>query len=272
MQPAKKPTLAEIIAAHAPRREYERYLAVNRLLFRPLSFPGVWLLARLGISSEAASWLSGAAALAAFACLLRPAGPLFWPGAALLFLFNYADCLDGGLARALGTRNPYGRFLDSIMNWADMLFWTVIGVTAWRLPALRLYDCECGPDPLLWAAAGVGCSFFAAYSSHLETVFDQVLRPHWEPLVTPAGSVPAAGPLEGKRGFAFWGRVLVSNLRVRETHYLLLAAAGLAGTLDLLLAFFLVFNGLFTLALLAAYCRRGKAVFNSGAGREPGGK
>ena len=47
-----------------------------------------------------------------------------------------------------------------------------------------------------------------------------------------------------------------------------LAAACLAGAADLLLAFFLVFNGLFALVLLFIYCRRGKAVFNSGAGRE----
>lgn len=263
-----KPTLAEIKAAHAPRREYERWLGVNRLLFRPLSFPGVWLLARLGVSSEAASWFSGAAALAAFACLLRPEGPLFWPGVELLFLFNYADCLDGGLARALGTRNPYGRFLDSIMVWADMAFWAVLGTAVWRLPELRFYDCECGPDPLAWAAAGVLCSFFVAYSASLEGIFDLTLRPYWEKLAAAGGEPPASSPLEGKKGAAFWGRVLAANLRVRETHYLLLALAGLARAVDLLLAFFLVFYALLTLALLIAYCRRGRRVFDSGAGRE----
>ncbi len=263
------PSLKEILAQHVQKADYERYLFASRFVFRPPSFPAIWLLVRLGVSSEAASWLSGLAAFAAYACLLWPGAPLLWPGVALLMLFNFSDCLDGGIARAMRTRNPYGRFLDSIMGWADMIFWTVIGVTVWRLPELRAAGDALGLPPLVWAAAGVLCSFFVCYYSSLEVMFDQVLRPYWEPSSGGNGTVPSSSPLRGKTGAAFWGRVVVSNLRVRETHYLLLAAACLTGTADLLLAFFLAFSGLFTAVLLVTYCRRGKAVFNSGAGREP---
>lgn len=268
MSENRNPTLAEIKAAHAPKREYERYLFVSRFIFRPPSFAAIWLAVRLGISSESASWLSGVAALAAFACLLRPEGPLFWPGVLLLALFNFMDCLDGGIARVMKTRNPYGRFLDSIMGWADMLFWTVIGVAVWRLPELRTAGNALGVNPLAWLGAGVLCSFFATYFVSLEVIFDEVLRPYWEPLAGGGSGAGASGPLAGKSGAEFWGRVAVSNLRVRETHYLLLGAAGLVGSVDLLLALFLAFNGLFTLGLLFTYCARGKAVFAAGAGRE----
>lgn len=265
---AEYPSLAEVRAAHATKRDYERYLFVSRYLFRPLAFLATWVLVRIGLSSEAASWLSGAAALAGFVCLLWPGEPLLWAGVAFLFLFNFFDCLDGGIARIMGTRNPYGRFLDSIMSWADMLFWAIIGVAVWRMPALRLQGDLLGIAPAAWLAAGFLCSFFAAYYTYLEATFDAVLRSHWEKLSSSGGEPPPSSPLTGRTGAAFWGRVLVSNLRVRETHYVLLALACLAGAVDLLLAFFLAFNAAFTAALLIIYCRRGRAVFNSGLGRE----
>lgn len=264
----KFPTIAEIRAAHSARAEYERYLFANRYFFRPLSYGLTWLALRSGLSSETVSWLSGLAALSGFCLLLKPGVPALWPGIGFLLLFNFLDCVDGDISRVMRTRNPYGRFLDSIMGWADMLFWTVIGITVWRLPVLRTAGDAWGLDPHVWPAAGFLCAFFVSYSSSLEAIFDQVLRPYWEPLAAQGGEVPSSSPLKGKSGAAFWGRVAVSNLRVRETQYLLLSAACLSGGVDLLLAFYLLFNGLFTFTLLFTYCRRGKTVFDSGAGRE----
>lgn len=268
----KTVTIAEIRAAHSARAEYERYLIVNRYFFRPLSYGLTWLALRFSLSSEAVSWLSGAAALTGFCLLLSPGGPALWPGIAFLMLFNFLDCVDGDVSRVMRTRNPYGKFLDSIMGWADMLFWTVVGITAWRLPELRMAGAAWDLDPRGWVAAGLLCAFFASYYTSLEVIFDQVLRPYWEPLTAKGGEIPSSSPLKGKSGPAFWGRVLVSNIRVRETQYLLLAAACLTGCVDLLLVFFLIFNGFFTLTLLFTYCRRGKMVFESGAGREFAGK
>jgi hypothetical protein len=268
MSATKYPTLAEIHASHGPKKEYDRYLFAGRYIFRPPSFPAIWLLVRLGVTSEGASWLSGLAALAGFACLLWPSGPLLWQGALLLNLFNFIDCLDGGIARAMRTRNPYGRYLDSIMWWADMLFWTVIGVTVLRLPELRLAGDALGLPAWVWPAAGAFSAFLNAYAAYLEGVFDQVLRPHWEALQRREGLEPAPTPLAGKPLPEVIVRVLVQNLRVRETHYLLLAAAFFFGWADLLLAFFLLVNAALVLALLVSYSGRGRRIREAGLGRE----
>ncbi len=264
----KYPNLGEILAAHAPKREYERYLFVSRFIFRPPSFLASWLLVRLGVSSEAVSWLSGLAALAGFLCLLWPGLPFLWTGIAFLMLFNFFDCLDGGIARIMHTRNPYGRFLDSIMCWADMLFWTVIGVTVWRLNELRSLGDSFGVSPLIWLAVGVLSAFLASYAAYLEDLFDQVLRVHWEILLSREGVLPVPTPIVGKALPEIIARVLVHNLRVRETHYLLLALACALGYADALLAFFLVFNAVLVFSLLFSYCRRGRKIYDSGLGKE----
>lgn len=263
----KYPTLSEIRAAHAPKREYERYLFASRFLFRPPSFPAIWLLVRLGVSSEAASWLSGLAALAGFVCLLWPGAPLLWPGVFFFMLFNFFDCLDGGIARIMRTRNPYGHFLDSIMWWADMLFWTVIGVTVWRLPGLRLLGDSLGLNPGIWLVVGALSAFLAAYAAYLDSVFDLILGGHWQTLLRREGVTPASTPIAGKPGPEVFARVLAHNLRVRETHYLLLAAACALGRADLLLAFFLAVNAALVALLLFTYCRRGRKIYESGLGR-----
>lgn len=268
MNDPQKPTLAEIKASHAPKREYERYLFVSRFIFRPPSFPAIWLLVRLGVSSEAASWLSGLSAFAGFVCLLWPGAPLLWPGAFFLILFNLFDCLDGGIARIMCTRNPYGHFLDSIMWWADMLFWTVIGFTVWRLPQLRLIGDSLGINPGIWLAAGVFSAFLADYAAYLDSVFDLVLREHWETLSRSAGVTPAATPIAGKSGLEVFARVLGHNLRVRESYYILLAVSFALGCADLLLAFSLVVNAVLVAALLFIYCRRGRKIRESGLGRD----
>jgi len=256
----KRPTMEEIRASHAPKREYERYLLVSRFIVRPLSFPATWLLVRLGLSGEGASWLSGLSALAGFLCLLAPGRPLLWTGLLLLLLFNFFDCLDGGIARVLNARNPYGRFLDSMMGWADMVFWTIIGITIWRLPSLRpIGDCA-GLPPLFWLGAGALCSFLGDYALYIENVFDQALREHWEKIQAGSGILPAATPTAGKGGVEVFFRSFVHNMRVRETHYLLLGFSFVFGCADALLLFVLALNAAVVLSLLVTYCRRGRAV------------
>ena len=265
----KLPTLAEIRASHAPKVEYERYLFASRFVFRPPSFPAIWLLVRLGVSGEAASVLSGFSALAGFICLLMPGAPLLWTGISFLMLFNFFDCLDGGIARIMEARNPYGRFLDSMMGWADMVFWTVIGITVWRVPALRLTGEALGVSPMVWLAIGAACAFLSDYAAYLENVFDQVLREYWEKLVAKEGVVPTATPLVGKSGPEVFVRAFIHNMRVRETHYLLLALACAVGRADILLAGILLLNSAVVLSLLVTYCRRGRKIRTAvlGAGK-----
>ncbi|MCM2267373.1 MAG: CDP-alcohol phosphatidyltransferase family protein [Elusimicrobiales bacterium] len=265
----KYPGMREIMAAHEDKREYERRLFASRFVFRPPSFPAIWLLVRLGVSSEGASWLSGFFALCGLSCLLWPSGPLLWPGVLFLCLFNFMDCIDGGIARIMGTRNPYGRFLDSIMWWADMLFWGVLGIAVWRMPELSGFGNSLGIPSGFWVAAGGAVSFLASYGAYLDSVFDLTLKAYWEKLRGDAGMVPSSTPLQGKRGVEVFLRVMMHNLRVRETHYLLLAAAFALRAADLFLAFFLLFYSVMTLALLVSYCRRGREVFMSGLGRSP---
>ncbi|MHB0997327.1 MAG: CDP-alcohol phosphatidyltransferase family protein, partial [Elusimicrobiales bacterium] len=170
----------------------------------------------------------------------------------------FFDCLDGGIARVMNTRNSYGRFLDSIMWWADMVFWVAVGVTVWRMPELRLFADSRALAPGIWLAAGAACALLADYAAYLDSVFDLALRSPWEKLVVKAA--PTATPLEGKAGPEFFARVTVHNLRVRETHYLLLAAAAVTGSVDLLLGGMTVFYAIVVLLLLAVYCGRGKKV------------
>ncbi len=255
-----RPTLAEIKASHAPKVVYERFLPVSRFIFRPPSFYAIWLLVRLGVSGEAASWLSGLSALAGFVLLLWPSGPLLWPGILMLMLFNFFDCLDGGIARITGAQNPYGRFLDSIMWWADMLFWMVIGLVLWRVPGLRQLGDSFGIAPWVWIASGVACAYLVTYAAYLDSVFDQALSGEWTRLISGGADPAAPTPLAGKHGPEFAARVFVHNMRVRETHYVLLALACAIGCADLLLAGMLCFNMILVLLLLTVYCARGRKV------------
>jgi len=254
------PSLAEIKASHAPKIEYERYLLASRFVFRPPSFPAIWLLVRLGLSGEGASWLSGMSAFLGFVCLLWPSGPLLWPALAFLLLFNFFDCLDGGIARITNARNSYGRFLDSIMWWADMLFWLLIGVTVWREPGLRTLGASFGLQPGLWLTLGALCAFLADYASYLDNTYDQTLRGPWDKLMASKGMPPAATPTMGKPWPEVLARALVHNMRVRETHYLLLIPAFAFGAADLFLAVFTAFNAALVPALLFVYCSRGRKI------------
>jgi hypothetical protein len=260
MTEKKHPTLAEIKASHAPKIEYERYLLASRFVFRPPSFPAIWILVRLGITGETASWLSGLSAMAGFACLLWPSGSLLWQGLIFLILFNFFDCLDGGIARITNARNSYGRFLDSIMYWADMLFWLILGVTVWRTSALRITGNEMGLLPGIWLTLGALCFFLTDYAAYLDNTFDQALKAPWEKLMASKGGAPASTPTAGKAWPEVLLRSFVHNMRVRETHYLLLIPAFAFGMGDLFLAVMLAFNAALVPALLFVYCRRGRKV------------
>ncbi len=260
MSERKYPTLAEIKASHAPRVEYERYLVANRFIFRPPSFPAIWLLVRLGVSGELASWFSGLSAMLGFVCFLWPSRPLLWQGLGFLMLFNFFDCLDGGIARITDRRNSYGRFLDEAMGWADMLFWLLLGVVVWRSPQLRHTGDSLGLLPGLWLTVGALCFFLSVYAAYLERTFDQTLRAGWEKLRAAHGVAPTATPVVGKNWPEVLARSLAHNLRVRETHYLLLVPAFAFGLADAFLVFMTCFYALTVLTLAIVYCRRGRKV------------
>src|SRR5713226_2142079 len=101
-------------------------------------------------------------------------------GLALLLLFNLLDCVDGSIARAMGTGNPYGRFLDSACGAVvDLGFWAAVGIAAFRHPSLLAKPEGFGHGPFLWLVAARSPCLLAAYVGQLERSFDELVRSEW---------------------------------------------------------------------------------------------
>jgi hypothetical protein len=246
------PTLGDIRHAHGVKREYERYLPLSRYVFRPLGFAVTWLALRLGVTSEAVSWLSAAVGLLGLAGLMSAREGVAAAGLGLLLLFNLLDCVDGSIARAMGTGNPYGRFLDSICGGVvDLGFWAAVGVMAFRHPDL-LAGLAGPSDPAFWLAVGGVTCFLAVLLHEVERAYEQFVHAAWE---APDGGEPTAGAAREP-----WLKTLARNLRVRETQYALLALAMVAGAVDVLLAGYLLYYLAHVLTALRVYAARGRAV------------
>jgi len=253
MTAAPAPSLAAIRAAHGAKRGYERCLVLSRWLFRPLGFAATWALLRLGVSSEAVSWLSALVGLAGIAALVAGSEGAGVAGLVLLALFNLLDCVDGSLARSAGTGNPYGRFLDSACGAVvDLAFWAAVGVAAFRHPA----QAGAVAPSLTWLAVGGAACFLAALLLVVERAYDELLAGPWSRL---AGAGPP-GAIAGSDAPGSLLRQLERNLRVRETHYALLAVAWWAAALHVLLAGALVYYLARVSVTLAVYVRRGRVV------------
>jgi hypothetical protein len=254
------PTLRDIWLAHRERHGYERYLILNRILFRPPGFVLTWVAVRVGLTSEAVSWLSGVVGLIGCAALVRGDTALQPAGLALLFLFNLLDCVDGDLARTLKTRNPYGRFLDSVCGGIiDLGFWAVVGILAFRHPELLRDPDGFGQGSLFWLGVGGATCFLAVTLGYLERTYVELLVEAWERLRP--GRAGAGAASEGEEAATVLAvRHLTRNLRVRETHYVLLLIAWWVRAVDVLLAAYLIFYALHALLVLVLYARRGRAI------------
>src|SRR5438128_6592522 len=245
------PNLDDIRSAHGRKREYERYLPLSRYVFRPIGFRLTWVALRLGITSEAVSWLSAAVGLLGLAGLMSGRPGVTAAGLGLLLFFNLLDCVDGSMARALGTGNPYGRFLDSICGGVvDLGFWAAVAVMAFRRPVLGSGS-GLG-EPMLWLAVGGVTCFLAALLHEVEQAYELIVHPAWQ---GPGGGEPTVGAAREP-----WLKTLARNLRVRETQYGLLLVAMVAGAVDVLLAGYLLYYFVHVLAALRVYAARGRAV------------
>lgn len=268
-----QPTLQEIRAAHSWKREYERYLPLSRYVFRPIGFLATWLAVRLGATSEAVSWLSGAVGLMGLMGLVSQRGGAIQVGLGLLMVFNLLDCVDGSIARVLRTENPYGRFLDSVCGGIiDLGFWVVVGVMAFRHPELLLWLEPFGYGPMFWLALGGITCFLCEILSFLEHRFDELLRPYRESRSEDqvgaeqhreeiSESDPAM--LQGRQSAWPLRLIVATNLRVRETHYVFLVIAYLTSAVDVLLSLYLIYYLTHSLLLLGIYCIRGRQVRQS---------
>jgi hypothetical protein len=245
------PTLDEIRSAHGSKREYERLLPLSRYVFRPIGFRLTWVALRLGLSSEAVSWVSAVVGLLGLAGLMSGREGVAAAGLALLLLFNLLDCVDGSLARALGTGNPYGRFLDSICGGVvDLAFWAAVGVMVFRRPVLSARSGV--GEPTLWLAVGGVTCFLAVLLHEIEQAYDQIVHPAWQGR---DGGEPTGGAVREP-----WLKTLARNLRVRETQYALLAVAMVGKAVEVLLAGYLLYYFANVLAALRVYVARGRAV------------
>jgi phosphatidylglycerophosphate synthase len=259
-------TLKHIIDAHSWKCDYERYLPISRFVFRPAGFVAAWVAIRIGLSSEAVSWLSAVTGLLGCAALASGKTELISVGIVLLLFFNLLDCVDGSVARVMKTENPYGRFLDSFCGGAvDFIFWGVIGLMAFQHPFLLLWPDAFGNGALFWLLLGLATSYLYIYLGYMERTFDELLRPHWERMEASEDEKAAHSGAQEKeinsgKYSSRWIMLLNNNLRVRETHYVLLLFAFFFRVIDLLLLSYFLYYLALDIALGIAYSRRGRMI------------
>ena len=263
------PTLKEIRNAHAWKREYEKYLPLSRFVFRPIGFLLTWLAIRIGLTTEAVSWLSGLAGLTAYICLMSGREGLLLTGIGFLHLFNLLDCVDGSIARTMKTENPYGKYLDISMGWIDMGFWAIIGTMVYRHPIFLYYSNPLGYGPIFWLAVGGLTCYFSNLFKYIEGTFDNCLRNGWNNIKTKKNDGLMDKPENVKTKEDFHSktnfspvmsiiRKLNHNLRVRETTYFLLLLAYFCKIIDLLLIAYLFYYFMHTVILVIIYSIRGR--------------
>ena len=230
----------------------------------------------MGWTSEGVSWLSGLVGLVGCALLAGGAPQLLPVGIGILFLFNLLDCVDGSLARTMKTQNPYGRFLDSVCGGIiDLAFWGIVGIMAFQQPQLLHWPQLWGYGPVFWLAVGGLTCFLCIFLGFLERTFDDLLREQWDRqqglVARPHEVIAYAGiqsaPIGGNRGpWVAWLREIVTNMRVRETHYSLLLIAYWIEMVDLLLGGYLLFYFGASVFLLAVYAKRGRKILRVNSG------
>ncbi len=271
MTNSTSPTLQEIRDTHAWKRDYERYLPLSRLVFRPVGFLLTWLAVRIGLTSEAVSWLSGFVGLIAYLCLISNQEYLLLVGIGLLCFFNLLDCVDGSIARTMKTENPYGRFLDSIMGWIDMGFWALIGVVAYRHSNLLCFSDPMGLGMVFWLAVGGLTCYLFNLLMYIEMCFDGCVRKEWDSIRVKNKTNSSNKTEDDKTKRVFYRetppfsvtRVISHNLKVRETHYFLLILAYLFKIIDLLLIAYLFYYFVLTIILVIIYSIRGRQLLRS---------
>lgn len=259
------PTLQHIRNAHSWKREYEKYLPISRFIFRPLGFLLTWLSIRIGLTSEAVSWISGAVGLVGCYCLVSGNVKLLSTGIALLLLFNLLDCVDGSIARTMKTENPYGRFLDSLCGGIiDLIFWCIIGVAAFQHPNLTFWQDPFGYGSLFWLVLGFTTSHLNMFHGYMERTFDELLRKYWEQshgvgneISITASRVDRVDTSTNSRTKKIL-RIINNNLRVRETHYILILVAYLVNATDIPILLYFCYYLSQGVVLLILYSHRGR--------------
>src|SRR6185436_17896796 len=88
----------------------------SALIYRPLSFPVTLVLLRLSVGATAVTLAMMGLALS-FPVLAAFAGPpALGAIAALAFVCMVLDCVDGNIARTIGTSSDTGEYLDFLAD------------------------------------------------------------------------------------------------------------------------------------------------------------
>jgi phosphatidylglycerophosphate synthase len=267
------PTLQEIRDAHTWKRDYERYLPLSRYVYRPLGFLVTWVAIRIGITTEMASFISAILGITGLFFLLCKNYSVIIGGIMLLHLFNLFDCVDGSIARATNTQNPYGKFLDSVIgDVINFAFFAVVGIMLFCNPFMGfLYSWNPQFTQIMWLAIGGGASFFYVTLVNIEGLYNAQLKQKWKHLSVKSGPISAddiknesiiskKDARSAKLINAF--RIIDRNLRVRETHYFLLLFAYCLHFVDLFLIFYLIFFGIRSLVSAILFGNRAMTLRN----------
>lgn len=87
-----------------------------KIFFRPLSYVGASFCAKIGISANTVSYISGVVALLACGLFLINRYEIHITGALLMNVWLFMDCVDGNLARCV-KKQPFGIFADAISSY-----------------------------------------------------------------------------------------------------------------------------------------------------------
>lgn len=260
------PTLYQISETHAWKRDYEKYLPFSRYVYRPAGFLVTWIAIRLGMTTEMASYFSAILGITGLLFLVSKNESLIIGAIILLHLFNLFDCVDGSIARATKTENPYGKFLDSIIGDAiNFAFFAFVGIMLYRHPDLALSQTILADlSPNLWIIIGGGTALSFILLQHIESIYDAQLRAFWNSLPNEktlngnelVSEELVKEPEERLKSLANLIRLIDRNFRVRETHYFILIFAFWLRFIDVFLVFFLFYCSIRLVATAVLFGRR----------------
>lgn len=89
---------------------------LSRFFYRPLSFVGASLCAKVGISANTVSYISALVAVVASLLFLSGSYAYCIIGAVLINFWLLMDCIDGNLARSV-KKQPFGEFADAMSSY-----------------------------------------------------------------------------------------------------------------------------------------------------------
>jgi hypothetical protein len=149
-----------------------------------------------------------------------------------------------------------------------LIFWAAVGIMAFRNPEYLLIQKIVPVPEFTCLIIGSLTCFLSIWLGYLEQTFDSLLRPTWEMLgVSENRSSPHLNIQQDTRDAVYRianiVRVINHNLRVRETHYIILLIAFIGRSIDLFLVIFFFYYLLSNILLMVIYSLRGAKVKQS---------